>query len=69
MVAAALRGRHANTEFAGDYAIFGLRLQQQLGKQLSWFVEGRNLSDRHYAATTSVVRDFSALAPGARNVD
>ncbi len=58
----------ANTEFAGDYAIFGLRLQQQLGKQLSWFVEGRNLSDRHYATTTSVVRDFSALAPGARNV-
>lgn len=58
----------ANTEFADDYAIFGLRLQQQLGRQLSWFIEGRNLGDRRYAATTSVVRDFSALAAGARNV-
>ena len=58
----------ANTEFADDYAIFGLRLQQQIGKQFSWFIEGRNLSDRRYAATTNVVRDFSALAAGARNV-
>jgi iron complex outermembrane receptor protein len=58
----------ANTEFADDYAIFGLRLQQQVGKQFSWFIEGRNLSDRRYAATTNVVRDFSALAAGARNV-
>lgn len=58
----------ANTEFADDYAIFGLRLQQQVGRQLSWFIEGRNLGDRRYAATTSVVRDFSALAAAARNV-
>ncbi|MBT9517413.1 MAG: TonB-dependent receptor [Methyloversatilis discipulorum] len=58
----------ANTEFADDYAIFGLRMQQQLGRQLSWFIEGRNLGDRRYAATTNVVRDFSALAAAARNV-
>lgn len=58
----------ANTEFADDYAIFGLRLQQQVGRQLSWFIEGRNLGDRRYAATTNVVRDFSALAAAARNV-
>jgi iron complex outermembrane receptor protein len=58
----------AGTEFADDYAIFGLRLQQQVGRQFSWFIEGRNLSDRRYAATTNVVRDFSALAAGARNV-
>lgn len=58
----------ANTEFADDYAIFGLRLQQQVGRLLSWFIEGRNLGDRRYAATTNVVRDFSALAAAARNV-
>ncbi|WP_306477749.1 TonB-dependent receptor [Methyloversatilis sp.] len=58
----------ANTEFADDYALFGLRVQQQVGRQFSWFIEGRNLSDRRYAASTNVVRDFSALAAGARNV-
>ena len=58
----------ANTEFADHYAIFGVRMQQQVGRQFSWFIEGRNLSDRRYAATTNVVRDFRVLAANARNV-
>ena len=28
-----------------------------LNGTLNWFVDGRNLSDRRYAATTGVVRD------------
>ncbi|HWU84513.1 MAG TPA: TonB-dependent receptor, partial [Rhodocyclaceae bacterium] len=50
----------ANSTYAPGYAIVGLRFGQQLDKRLSWFVEGRNLADRKYAATTSVVRDFTA---------
>lgn len=42
---------------ARGYAIWGLRLAGDLGRQLSWFVDARNLSDRHYAATTGIVRD------------
>ena len=50
----------ANNAEAAGYAIFGLKFGQQLGKGLSWFIEGRNLGDKKYAATTSVVRDFNA---------
>jgi iron complex outermembrane recepter protein len=49
-----------NSTEAPGYAIFGFRFGQQLGKGLSWFIEGRNLGDKKYAATTSVVRDFNA---------
>ena len=53
----------ANSTEAPGYAIFGFKFGQQLGKGLSWFVEARNLGDKKYAATTSVVRDLNA--PGA----
>lgn len=39
------------------YAIWGLRASGDLRRGLSWFVDGRNLSDRRYAATSGVVRD------------
>ena len=45
----------AETVYAEGYTIFGLKMGQQLSRQLSWFLEGRNLADRKYVATTSVV--------------
>ena len=45
------------TLYADSYTIFGWKMGQQLTEQVSWFLEGRNLTDRKYAATTNVVRD------------
>lgn len=42
---------------ARGYTLYGLKLQQTVGKQTSWFLEGRNLADKRYAATTGVLRD------------
>lgn len=39
------------------YAIWGVRASGDIVPGLAWFVDGRNLSDRRYAATTGVVRD------------
>lgn len=47
----------SQTLYADSYTIFGWKMGQQVTEQLSWFLEGRNLTDRKYAATTSVVRD------------
>lgn len=47
----------ADTLYADSYTIFGLKMGQQINDAISWFVEGRNLTDRKYAATTGVVRD------------
>ncbi|AKJ29155.1 TonB-dependent receptor family protein [Caldimonas brevitalea] len=45
--------------FSADrYAVWGLKASGEWhAAGLSWFVEGRNLSNRSYAATTQVVRD------------
>lgn len=45
----------AETVYADGYTIFGLKMGQKLTRELSWFIEGRNLADRRYVATTSVV--------------
>lgn len=42
---------------APGYGLWGLRLAGDVDKQVSWFVDARNLSDKHYAATTGIVRD------------
>jgi len=47
----------AETLYADSYTIYGWEMGQQLSQRFSWFVEGRNLTDRKYAATTSVVRN------------
>lgn len=44
-----------NSFHADRYAIYGLKIGSQLRKGMSWFVEGRNLADRRYAATTGVI--------------
>lgn len=45
---------HANTVQAGGYGIVGFKLGQQVNKQVSWFIDARNLADKTYAATTNV---------------
>lgn len=52
----------ANTWFADSYALWGVKTGRTVDDGLSWFIEGRNLSDRSYAATTGVIAD-------ARGVD
>jgi iron complex outermembrane receptor protein len=51
---------HANTTAAPGYTVYGLKLNQKLESGIAWFVEGRNLTDKTHAATTGVVRDFTA---------
>lgn len=50
---------YAGTLWAPGYGIYGLRASGNVGGTLSWFVEGRNLGDKDYAATTGVIRDAS----------
>ncbi|MET0986580.1 MAG: TonB-dependent receptor [Steroidobacteraceae bacterium] len=47
----------ANSWYADSYALVGVKLARTVNKGLSWFVEGRNLTDRKYAATTGVIAD------------
>lgn len=51
---------HANTFRADSYAIYGARVSYQ-SRSITMFVEGRNLTDRVYAATTGVVADAVGL--------
>ena len=39
-----------------SYTLLGFKAGQQLTPQISWFIEGRNLTNQKYAATTGVVR-------------
>jgi iron complex outermembrane receptor protein len=47
----------ANSLFADSYALWGVKLGHTIDQGVSWFIEGRNLSDRTYAASTGVVAD------------
>jgi iron complex outermembrane receptor protein len=42
-----------------SYALLGFKAGQQLTPQISWFIEGRNLTNKKYAATTSVVQSIT----------
>jgi iron complex outermembrane receptor protein len=60
---------HANTLYADDYAVAGFELGYRTGHGLSGFVEGKNLTDETYAATTGVLadargRDAAQFLPG-----
>lgn len=60
---------HANTLSAPGYTLVGLQVGGHLGERWSWFVDGRNLTDRRWAASTGVVadafgRDGRYLLPG-----
>jgi iron complex outermembrane receptor protein len=51
----------AHTLFADPYAIFGVKVGRNEDIGLSWFLEGRNLANRTYAATTGVIADARGL--------
>lgn len=53
---------HKNTTQAPGYAIVNARLSGKLQTNVEWFVDGRNLGDKAYVATTGVVRLFSPAA-------
>lgn len=52
---------HANTLFADGYAILGLKAGYRRPDGLSVFVEGRNLTNKKYAATTGVIADAGGM--------
>ena len=47
----------AHTLFADPYALVGLKVGRNEDAGFSWFLEGRNLANRTYAATTGVIAD------------
>lgn len=59
----------ANTLFTYPYALLGIKGGYRVKKGLSFFVEGRNLTNQTYAATTGVIadafsRDSAQFLPG-----
>ncbi|MGH8594861.1 MAG: TonB-dependent receptor family protein [Gammaproteobacteria bacterium] len=48
---------HANTLFAQAYATVGVKAGYRREQGWAWFIEGKNLTDAHYAATTEVIAD------------
>ena len=50
----------AETLYADSYSIFGLKVGQNVNKNWSWFIEGRNLGDKKYTATTGVTNRANA---------
>ncbi len=60
---------HSNTLAAPGYTVLGVKLNQSLAHGIDWFVEGRNLTNKRYAATTGVVGnangvDIAQFSPG-----
>lgn len=51
----------ANTLYADAYAVLGFRIGQRLGRGVSWFVDGRNLTGRRHAATTGVIANAGGI--------
>jgi iron complex outermembrane receptor protein len=59
----------ARTLFSDAYALVGVKVGRNRPEGISWFIEGRNLADRAYAATTGVIadargRDAAQFLPG-----
>ena len=52
---------HANTVAADGFALLNLTLDGELDGGWRWFIEGRNLTDRRYAATTAVQANARGL--------
>ncbi|TCS36015.1 iron complex outermembrane receptor protein [Paucimonas lemoignei] len=52
---------HANSLRAAGYGIVGFKVGQKIGKNVSWFADFRNLTDKTYAATTNVIADARGL--------
>lgn len=56
----------AQTLYADNYTLFGFKAGQQVNPHFSWFLDARNLSDKKYAASTSVI--FDARRPNSQSV-
>jgi iron complex outermembrane receptor protein len=52
---------HRNTLKADPYALIGFRVGRRVPDGVSWFVEGRNLTDKVHAATTGVIDNANGL--------
>lgn len=48
---------HRNTFSADSYALLGFKLGRRVEEGISWFIEGKNLTDERYAATTGVIEN------------
>ena len=48
---------HRNTFSADPYALLGFKLGHRVEEGISWFIEGKNLTDERYAATTGVIEN------------
>jgi iron complex outermembrane receptor protein len=48
---------HRNTFSADAYALLGFKLGRRVEEGISWFVEGKNLTDERHAATTGVIEN------------
>lgn len=51
----------ANSWFADAYAVLGFKIGQRVSKGVSWFVDGRNLTGKKYAATTGVIANAGGV--------
>lgn len=58
----------ANSFYTDPYALVGFKIGYKTKHGVSGFVEARNLTDKHYAATTGVLRT-AATGPGGAVVD
>ena len=47
----------AETLYADSYFLWGVKAGQKINQHWSWFIEGRNLANQKYAATTGVARN------------
>jgi len=47
----------AETLYADKYFLWGLKMGQKVNQHWAWFLEGRNLANQKYAATTGVSRN------------
>lgn len=47
----------AETLYADSYFLWGIKAGQKVNAHWSWFLEGRNLANQKYAATTGVARN------------
>ncbi|MFD0913413.1 TonB-dependent receptor family protein [Methylophilus luteus] len=51
----------AETVYADSYFLWGVKAGQKVNQHWSWFVEGRNLANQKYAATTGVARNQNGV--------
>lgn len=50
----------AETLYADRYTVLGAKVGQKVNANWAWFLEGRNLTDKKYAATTNVINRANA---------